>query len=157
MIGKILKSLALIMIRPSNQSHCRGYTLTELVVVVTVVAILAVVAMPKLMDTSGFSARTGADQLVAAFQFAQTAAQQQDVATAVNVSSSGFSVTQNGSVVQGFSGPYQTALNTGASISPAATIAYGTNGLPSSTGSFTVSGSGSSFNVNVESTGFTHE
>jgi prepilin-type N-terminal cleavage/methylation domain-containing protein len=106
MIGKILKSLALIMIRPSNQSHCRGYTLTELVVVVTVVAILAVVAMPKLMDTSGFSARTGADQLVAAFQFAQTAAQQQDVATAVNVSSSGFSVTQNGSVVQGFSGPY---------------------------------------------------
>lgn len=141
----------------SYRSKDRGFTLTEFIVIMLVLAILAAEAIPRMMDSGGISVRTYADQLVAAFQFAQTSAQQLDVATAVNITNSGFSVTQNGSVVQSTSGPYQTTLPNGVGISPTATITFGTNGLPNSSASFTVAGSGSTSSVYVEPTGFTHE
>jgi len=141
----------------SNKSHCRGFTLTEFIVIMVVLAILAAEAIPRMMDSGGVAARTYADQLVAAFQFSQTAAQQLDVTTSVNISGAGFSVTQNGSVVQTANGPYQTTLANGVGISPTGSITYGANGLPNSSVSFNVAGSGSTFSVIVESTGFTHE
>jgi MSHA pilin protein MshC len=52
----------------------RGFTLAELVVVLVVVGILAVAAIPRLFDTSGFAARGARDFLDASLRYAQKSA-----------------------------------------------------------------------------------
>lgn len=51
-----------------------GFTLIELVVVMTIAAILAVVAAPKFFDQNVFTQRGYADELAAALRYAQKAA-----------------------------------------------------------------------------------
>jgi len=76
-----------------------GYTLLEIVVVLVLVGILAAVLAPRLIDTSGFTGQTTADQLLAAARYAEALAQNQGVATTLNVTGTAFSVTQNGAPV----------------------------------------------------------
>jgi len=69
------------------------------VVVLIIVGVLAAVLAPRFIGTSGFTNQATADQFLAAARYAETLAQNQDIATSLVVNGSSFSVTQNGSPV----------------------------------------------------------
>ncbi len=52
----------------------RGFTLVELVIVMVVTGVLAVVAVPRLFDKSGFAARGARDFISSAVRYAQKSA-----------------------------------------------------------------------------------
>lgn len=137
----------------------RGFTLVELVSVLVIAAILAAMAIPRLPNSADAGARRAADALVAAFQYAQAAAEEQDAATEVAVSSSGVSVLRGGTPLPAPNGPYAVAFGPGVAVSPAGSVVFGANGLPaiSRTVSYTVTGGDASFAVVLEPTGYAHE
>jgi MSHA pilin protein MshC len=59
----------------------RGFTLTELVVIIVIIGILAVSAIPRFFDNDAFQQRGAADQVKASLRFAQkvAVAQHRDV------------------------------------------------------------------------------
>lgn len=60
-------------LRPKVRA-CRGFTLVELVMVLVVMGVLAAVAMPKILSTTGFNARGFHDQSLAYLRYAQKTA-----------------------------------------------------------------------------------
>jgi len=58
----------------SRRASGRGFTLTELVVVIMVLGALAVVALPRFADQTDFTAQGTADQAASALRYAQKAA-----------------------------------------------------------------------------------
>lgn len=61
--------------RASNLTHnrgaSRGFTMVELILVITIAGVLAVVAVPRLVGKNSFDTRGFADQLAATVRFAQ--------------------------------------------------------------------------------------
>lgn len=51
-----------------------GFTLMELITIMVIVGILAVAALPRFLDSNAFQERGAADQIRAAFRYAQKAA-----------------------------------------------------------------------------------
>lgn len=58
----------------SSRASGRGFTLTELVVVIMVLGALAVVALPRFADQTDFTVQGTADQAASALRYAQKAA-----------------------------------------------------------------------------------
>ncbi len=72
----------------------RGYTLIELVTVITLVAILAAVAGPRFFDTSVFRARAYADELAGAIRFSQKVAVASGCSVLVTATTGGYQASQ---------------------------------------------------------------
>jgi MSHA pilin protein MshC len=71
-----------------------GFTLIELVVVMTIAAILAVVAAPKFFDQNVFTQRGYADELAAALRYAQKAAVNTGCPARINLTATAYTGQQ---------------------------------------------------------------
>lgn len=83
-----------------NNKQQRGFTLVEITAVMVIVTVLAAYAIPRMAGPGEFAARTNADRLLAALQYAHTLAQRQGIATSLVLSSATFSVQQYGAYVK---------------------------------------------------------
>ena len=144
---------------PNKQN---GFTLVEVVAVMVIVVVLAASAIPR-MGPGEFAARTAADRLLAALQYAQVLAQRQGVATSVVIAPGDPQIivkySLSGTVVplgnETYS-DYRIRLNSDVVLS-AGTVTYGVNGIPTAgVGTYSISGNGMNFIIKVESTGFAH-
>lgn len=154
------------MFKGGFRAAISGYTLLEIVVVLIIVGVLAAVLAPRFIGTSGFTGQTTADKFLAAARYAETLAQNQDIATSLTVSGTSFSVTQNGSPVPNptlRSATFVVNLPSGVTIAPATTVtfqqesgvAFAQQGLPPSTvQTFTITSAGPSVTVSITPTGY---
>jgi MSHA pilin protein MshC len=71
-----------------------GYTLIELVTVITLIAILAAVAGPRFFDTAVFRARGYADELAGAIRYSQKIAIATGCSVLFSATTSGYQATQ---------------------------------------------------------------
>lgn len=121
----------------------RGYTLIELVLVITIAGVLAAAVGPHFFDTSVFAQRGYADELAGALRFAQKAAVATDCQAMVTVTASSYSVAQQAPAgntcnpndtgwstpVLGFDGSaVQDGAPNGVSASPAGSWVFGGSG-----------------------------
>lgn len=145
-----------------------GYTLLEIVVVLIIVGILAAVLAPRFIGSSEFAGQTTADQFLAAARYAETLAQNQDIATSLTVNGTSFSVRQNGSPVPNPTLSSQTFvvnLPNGVTLTPATTVtfqretgvAFPQQGLPPNrVQTFTIGSAGPSVTVYITPTGYVY-
>ena len=99
--------------------HQRGFTLTELVIVIVLVGILAAVAGPRMFDRRAFDTRAFHDELFSAVRYAQRVASVSQCVVRVDV---------NGAVANGYSLLFPD--NTANCDGPGATFT-GANPVPS--------------------------
>jgi MSHA pilin protein MshC len=124
--------------------HSQGYTLIELVTVMVIVGILASVAGPHFFDQTTFTQRGYADEVTAAFQFAQKAAVASDCPARVNLTAGSYAVQQQAAsgntcntsdttwstTVIGLDGnSVQNSAPSGTTASPAGLYYFGGGGL----------------------------
>lgn len=153
------------MASETNARRQRGFTLTELIVVMIILGIIAVVALPRFADQLTFETRGFTDQTVAALQYARKVAVATGRNVCVSASSGGNTLTQTMATARGMA---QTCSGVNVVTNPAAKwkthsgVTYG-SALSTTFGgdgtaavsSFTVSG-GSTYTIVVESTGYVH-
>lgn len=124
----------------------RGYTLVELVMVVSLIAIVAAVAAPRMFDRSTFDARGARDELATALRYAQKVAVATGCPVRVTVTVGGWQLGQQ-SVSAGHCDGTDTAFATpvlladgqvmngtapaGIAIAPAVTFDYAATGQTS--------------------------
>jgi prepilin-type N-terminal cleavage/methylation domain-containing protein len=152
-----------------------GFTLVEVVAVMVITTILAAYAIPRMMGSSDVAAKVTADRVLAALQYAQVLAQRQGVPTRVEIAAGPILTVKQGVAAVIFStqnydgtdtgGKYDVKLDPDVSIAISGIsgsplpISYGVDGIPTPAGSsysITINGSGMSFTIKVESTGFAH-
>ncbi len=148
------------------QATVSGYTLLEIVVVLIIVGVLAAVFAPRFIGTSGFTGQTTADKFLAAARYAETLAQNQDIATSLTVNGTSFSVTQNGSPVPNptlRSATFVVNLPNGVTLTPATTVTFQSeNGVafkqqglpPNAVKTFTIASAGPAVTVYITPTGY---
>jgi MSHA pilin protein MshC len=135
--------------RPGRQC---GFTLAELVIVLVLVGVLAVVAIPRLFDKSGFAARGAHDYVASGLRYAQKSAIAMRRNVCVAVSATGMAMTYasaagstqpcaaGNTIANPATGlPFaSTAYEEGATVSTPANVVFDALGRPSSAVSITV-------------------
>lgn len=158
-----------------SRGRLAGYTLLEVVAILIIVGIVAAVLAPRFIGTSGFTGQTTADQFLAAARYAETLAQNQDVATklVVKAGKAGkagfFEVTQNNTLVPNptlQSSALVVNLPAGVTITPypytitfqpELGIAFQKQGLPNKAKTFKIKSAGPTVMVYVTATGYIYE
>ena len=145
----------------ARRSHApTGYTLLELVAVLTVAGVLAAVLAPHFIGPSEFTGQTTADKFLMAARYAETLAQNQGVTTSLVVTATSFTVEQNNVPVANptlQSASFVVTLPAGVTITPRKTVKFVRPGIPNITPTFTVAGPGSSAKIYVTATGYIYE
>lgn len=151
----------------SGFAKSSGFTLVELIVVLMIVGILAVAAIPRLLNTQDFEERGFHDQTLAALRYAQKAAvaQRRRVCVAVGTNSVTLTIASvSGDAAAcdtnltgpGGGSPYTVTAPTGVSFSSAATsFSFFALGNASAGQTLQVSGVADSITVEQE-TGYVH-
>jgi MSHA pilin protein MshC len=78
----------------NHSSRSKGYTLIELVLVITIMGILAAIAGPRFFNTRGFSERGYADEMATAMRYAQKIAVASGCNVRLAITTTGYSATQ---------------------------------------------------------------
>jgi MSHA pilin protein MshC len=143
-----------------------GFTLIELIIIMMIVSVLAIAAIPRLLGTQTFDARSFHDQTVAALRYAQKAAIAQRRTVCVTAgtgsitltiaSAAGSSTCDTSLAGPTGSSPFAINAPSGVSYSAAASFSFSSLGQPSgSTKIFQVNGVADSITVEQE-TGYVH-
>jgi len=146
-----------------------GFTLTELVVTIAIMGILAAAVIPRLTDRLWVDARGHGDRLRAIVQYAQkiAIAQRRNVcvsfssgtATVQMAASAGAAVACTANAIDPINGasPFVLAPPDGVTVSPTANIAFDALGASASTIVVSVTGAGGTTVITVEGvTGHVH-
>lgn len=78
----------------SSDERCGGFTLVELVLVITIVAALAAFAAPRFFDNQVFDERAYHDELASAIRYAQKIAVGSGCSVRVDIDATGYDLTQ---------------------------------------------------------------
>ncbi|MFO7604368.1 MAG: GspH/FimT family pseudopilin [Gammaproteobacteria bacterium] len=138
-----------------------GFTLVELVVTILLVGILAFVAAPRFFQTSGFTERNAAEELVTAFRYAQQLAMARGGDVQVVITGNHYQVQAVGPPVvvvanPNGSGTYSVNLPGGISAG-SVTITFDSLGRPLPNNRTDISIAGGAFTVRIEEeTGYAH-
>jgi len=102
-----------------NGRKSSGFSLIELIAVITLLGIISVVALPRFYNTDAAAIQSARDQVLSAFFTAQQIAMARassSNAVQVNVVESGLNVTENGSPAVANGGTYPLTLPEGVAI-----------------------------------------
>lgn len=131
-----------------------GFTLIELVTVITILGILAVFTVPRFLQTTSFETRTVQDQIVRAAQEAQQLAMHKGIGANVQLQVDNtnhrmrISYIDGGAQVRDYAVPDSITLSN-------ATISYSTLGDATPASTIVITGD-STRQVCIESTGYAH-
>ena len=99
----------------NSRSRMRGFTLIELLVTMVLIGILAVVAIPRLFDSTTFSGRGFFEEVVHAARYGQKLAVASGCAVRLSLSGGGFALHQRQSCAAGaFNRPVPRPAGSGA-------------------------------------------
>lgn len=139
-----------MIVKRNSNFHQAAFTLVELIAVLTIVGILAVVAIPRFVDNAQFQERGTADQIRAALRYGQKIAIAQHRNVNVNIS---LAATSNcGAVLTG--GDVNCAVLNSVAVTPL-TVSFNALGQPTPNGALIAVGSATSIAVEAE-TGYVH-
>lgn len=132
----------------------RGFTLAELVTILTLAGILAAVAVPRMVNQQSFNTRGGAAEVRAALRYAQRVAMTKNREVCVGLMPNGLTLTLNPVPTTGAActqtvrrpgagTPYVVALPGGVGLTPALGFRFDAQGrpVPNTTVNLTVGGS----------------
>jgi MSHA pilin protein MshC len=101
-----------------NRGACRGFTLVELVTVLTLAGVLAAVAGPRMVDRTAFQTHGGAAEIRTALRYAQKLALAKHREVCVNLSPTGLALMLEDPVVPGATVCNQDVKRIGGNPSP---------------------------------------
>ena len=138
-----------------------GFTLVELVVVILLVGILSFVAMPRLFQTSGFTERNAAEEILTAFRYAQQLAMSRGGDIQVVVNNNNYRVQAVGppiSIVTNPNGRGDYNVNLPGGITATnTTITFDNLGRPNPNNQTDITIAGGTYTVRIEQeTGYAH-
>lgn len=141
----------------------RGFTLVELIFVMTIAGILAAVAVPRMIGRTGFDTRGFADQLAATVRYAQKIAVSQHTDVYVSLTASDATLCYDAACAipapgPGGEKPYTVSAPDGVAIArPVALLTFDAGGRPSIALDIQVNGTGTHHVFVEPETGYVHD
>lgn len=142
---------------PCNRGASRGFTLVELVLVIMIAGVIAVVAVPRMVDRSAFQTRGGASEVRTALRYAQRLAMAKNREVCVDTTAAGLTLTFNplpgivcsqAVIRPSDGGAYVVTLPAGITLTPGVSFRFDAQGRPSPNAAVTMTVGGTT-QINV--------